>query len=367
MTHDTAIELDLSGLRIAPPARYRAEEIPQAMVAYVRSICRQEWVAQQVLERAATKVLRRIRHDTGEARRARWATRWRPQNQAQTARWLIGIRDELVRQNHLIMVDQHRVPHETPESLRPWEPDQSGELVIHEPAEATPGFGTPSYLEQTPLKVLRWVRETWRRQAEQDLIEPPDPTLWDLTAGSGTGADYFGDLLGCRIISTDLTPASQGICRADCRNAGKLQEHGRPNLHGLTRPEQVVGRPDLILFDPSAPGSPLHSEVYGAGPDLLDLGLLTREAWIIEVADVAAQATQHLAPGGFVSLLLRCGFRAGSRVVSDPSVLEDFREILGHRAHVEHEMPLHFEQVRAQATLGISRVPAVHLMLRRPA
>jgi hypothetical protein len=154
---------------------------------------------------------------------------------------------------------------------------------------------------------------------------------------------------------------------ADCRDIGLLDQHGRKRrlLKGV-KPSVVVATPDIVLFDPSAPGFPLHSEVYGDGPHPKDFGLLDREHWIFMVTDVAVRATRLLADRGAVSLLLRCGFRVDGAAVADPTVLDDFKTVLGDRATIAHEMRLAYRNVRNQTSLGTARLPAVHLTLTRP-
>ena len=345
--------------------------IPDGLVAYVRSICRTEWVAKKVLETAASKVLRRLRHDTPEARRARWGKRWRTENQAATKKWLGQVRDRVLREHHQIHVFQHDTYTTLPDDRLAWKPNESGTLVIDESKDTTISFGDPAYLEQTPVNMLVWILETWiQRQVdafgdETDFIRRLRPRLWDLTSGSGTASDFFGKLHGCDIVSTDLVAPHAGTNLADCRNVGFLPEHGGKLRFG--QPEVVIAEPDVVLFDPSAPGSPLHSQIYGTEPNLKDLGLLDREHWIITVADVAVRATKALVDGGFVSLLLRTGFRIDGTAVADPRVVDDFKTVLGNRATIAHEMPLAFRTVRNQVSLGAARLPAVHLMLTRTA
>lgn len=353
------------------PLETRASDpvIPEGLVAFVRTICRAEWVAAMVLTQAAKKVQRRIRHDIPEARRARWAKRWLPENQARTKRWLGQVRDRVLREHHQIHVHLHGVPTEQPEASWKAEPDESGSLVIDDPIDATHSFGDPSYLEQTPVPLLAWVHQRWLEHSggglgdNGGLVDAKKPRVWDLTSGSGTASDYFGALCGCDVVSTDLVNPATGTIMADCRNLGRPPEHGGKIRFG--RPDLIIRRPDIILIDPPSPGLPLHSEVYGKEADRCDLGALTREHWIIAVADVAVRATQHLAEDGFVSLLLRCGVRLNGQAIPDPAVLGDFKAVLGDRATIAHEMPLVFRRVRNQLSLGAARLPAVHLVLTR--
>jgi hypothetical protein len=82
---------------MAQPPLVVPEEIPDGLRKYARQMCGSDDLAWQVLVLAANKVLRRLRHDVPEARRARWATRWIPENREDTRRWLTLVRNQFVR------------------------------------------------------------------------------------------------------------------------------------------------------------------------------------------------------------------------------------------------------------------------------
>jgi len=346
--------------------------IPDGLVAHVRSICRSEWLAQQVLDRASRKVLRRLRRSTEDAHRARWAKRWRPEEQGKTRRWLGRLRDEILAIHHLGEVAQHTTFAATPASLQAWRPDSLGRLIVDEPEMVTPSVGVPSYLEQTPPKVLAWVRETWRQERLRDLgnevslDESLEPQVWDLTSGSATGSDYFSKLHGAGVIASDLNVGpAEGVAMLDCRAVGTIAQHRGAARHALTKPELVVKRPDIILFDPPSRGRPTHAELYYGSCPGLDLALLSREDWLIVIAVTVVEAVRYLAPGGFLSLLLRCGSRQGGRITEDVEALADLKLIVGDRVRITNEMPIVFRTRRNQISLGQARVPAVHLRVER--
>jgi hypothetical protein len=365
-----------------PIDRELVADIPQGIVDFVRSLVRVNWMAERVLVRASVKVLRRLKPHPEDARntaarRARWATRWRPENQAQTMRWLGQVRDVVVHQHHQLNVAEHETFAELPYYLQSWKPAVDGTLLIDEPRITNPSFGSGSFLEQTPIKLLRWVHQTWLAEQLANVVEDIGldwalkPTLWDLTAGSGTATDYFSHLHECEVIATDLTVVGGGGIEAcDARRFDSLNARRRRRLTDVTTSTVVVPTPHIILIDPPSRGLPLHSQAYGNEPpphdiNLRDLGLLDRDQWIATVADIAGRAVAHLAEGGFVSLLLRCGFRFHSDVVAEPGVLDDFKAALPSSVVVTHEMPLPYRTVRNQTSLGTSRVPAVHLTLRK--
>ncbi|MEI9942179.1 MAG: hypothetical protein WDO69_33605 [Pseudomonadota bacterium] len=346
--------------------------IPAELVAYVRSICRKEWVAKEVLERAVAHVLRRIRHDSPAARHARWIKRWHPAEQARTKGLLGRLRDDVLAINHVGEVSEHTRFTTAPAFLAGSKPDKAGRLVVDDPQMVTPSIGITSYLEHTPPRVLAWVRQTWVRERIGELPdgvslnETLEPRIWDLTAGSGTGADYFGGIYGSAIVSSDIIIGPEGVQLADCRDVGLLVEHRGAGRHAVVKPGNVVRKPDLILFDPPSRGRRTHSELYQGSRPRLDLALLRREEWLIAIAFTVAEAVRHLAPGGFLSVLLRCGSRNQGQVVEDPAALEDLKLILSGRVRITHEMPIVFGKRRSQVSLGQARVPAVHLRIEAP-
>lgn len=357
-----------------------AEDVPPGLVDFVRSLVRVDWMAERVLRRASDKVLRRLKPHPEEARnmaarRARWTTRWLPENQAQTMAWLGQVRDRVVREHHQENVAQHETFASLPEHFKPWEPDADGTLAIDEPHDTKPSFGANAFLEPTPIKVLRWVHETWRAEQLGDVVEDIgldwglNPTVWDLTAGSSTSVDYFRRLHGCDMVASDLTVVGgDGVEPCDARRFDALHGRHRRRAGELTYSTVVVSAPDIILFDPPSRGLPLHSQAYANTPDDVDtrdFGLLERAEWISTIADVANRATTCLAEGGLTSVLLRCGFRFHREVVAEPDLLQDFKAALAPSVVVTHEMPVLYRTLRNQTSLGRSRVPAIHLTLRK--
>lgn len=357
-------------------------DIPPGLVEFVRSLVRANWMAEQVLVRASREVLRRLRpypeqDRNAAARRTRWASRWRPENQVQTRKWLGRVRDQVVKQHHQEHVAQHETFAVLPEHFESWQPEADGSLIIDEAPGTTPSFGSSAFLEPTPVKVLRWVHQTWLAEqrgdavADIDLAWAPQPTLWDLTAGSGTATDYFGRLHGCQVIASDLTVVGgAGIETCDARRFDLLKARRPRRSTDVTYATLAVPTPDIVFFDPPSRGLPLHSQAYSNEPpphdiNPRDLGLLSRDEWVSTVADIASRATARVAEGGFVSLLLRCGLRFHGDVVVEPDVLDDLKAALHPSVLVTHEMPLVYRNVRNQASLGTSRVPAVHLTVKK--
>jgi hypothetical protein len=289
-------------------------------------------------------------------------------------KWLGQVRDRIVREHHQASVAQHDTFAVLPGELHPWAPEPDGVLVIDEPRATTPSFGSSAFLEVTPFKVLRWVHETWRAEQLGSLAEDigldweSGPALWDLTAGSSTSVDYFERLHGCTIVASDLTVVGAGIEPCDARRFDALLGRRQRRRSDLTYSTVVVPRPDIILIDPPSRGLPLHSQAYANVSnefDVRDLALLERDDWIATIADIVGRASAHLADGGFISLLLRCGFRFHGEVVAEPELLDDFKAALPSGILVTHELPLRYRTVRPQTSLGAARVPAVHLTLKR--
>ena len=358
----------------APPVTFLLNEVPEGLVAYTQSRCRKEWVVERVLERLAEKVLRRLHDDldTAENRSRRWASAWSPAGQPRTVRRITRIRNQVLRDLHLQNVSMHSVPQKLPWRLVPWRLNRAGQLVIDDLRITSPSIGSTPYMEQTPPKVYRWLHETWRARRllgdEEDigLEDDTKPKVWDLTAGSGTGRDYFGLLCGCEVASTDLTVADQRSVMADCRAVGEIPEHGRPYRFRLKiQPGVVIPSPDLILFDPPSMGTPSHAALYGEVVDPHDLSFLDRYRWLFTIAKIVERATRCLAEDGLLSLFLRLGERDGSVIKEDPTLLADFKDVLGDRATIVHEMPIVYRRLRAQVSLGEARVPAIHLTLMR--
>ncbi len=344
--------------------------VPTPLVEFLRSICRREWVAREVFERADERVRRRLRGGAA-AVEARWAKRWSPPNVEGTKRMLRHLRNRVLRVHHEGQLAFHRTFGSLPDALRPWRPNRDGELLVSDLQIITPSVGSPSFFEQSHPKILRWVYETFReRQRERALrvgtrFRPP--RVWDLTAGSGTSIDLLGSIHGCEVIASDLTVvAGTGIGRGDCRDVGHLPAHH--GLLGLSTPPFARRRPDIILFDPPSRGRPTHAELYeSARPSKSDLGLLDMEGYVGAVASTIVDAAKCLAPGGMISVVLRGGHRRGSDVFPDPEVVLGLTDALREFVLIGHEMPIVYRGRRAQTSLGTARIPTVHLLVERRA
>jgi hypothetical protein len=344
--------------------------IPKGLVDYVRSICRTEWVVEKVLEAAATRrVLRRIRSNTPEARHARWSKRWLPIEQERTRRLLARVRDDVLRDHHLWEIGEHSSFASPPPFLLSCRPDARGHLSVSDTLLLKPSLGIPSYLEQTPPQLLAWLWERWTSGRLQVLADDVSldkhtlPNIWDLTAGSGTALDIFGRVHGCPIIASDLVVEAAESALLDCRHVGSLAQHRHARRSILPGPDEAIPRPDLILFDPPSRGTPTHSQLYAGALPHHDLALLSREQWLLAIAFTVKEAVRHLAPGGWLSLLLRCGSRHHGTAEPDPQALEDLKAILEGLVIITHEMPIVFVARRSQVSLGQARVPATHLLI----
>ena len=345
---------------------------PTGLADFVGSICRRDWVAREVLLAAEAIVMRRTRSSTPAAAAARWAKRWAPENVEGTRRLLRRLRDRILRSHHQGHLAQHLTFATLPEALRSWRPNRDGELVVSDLQIPKPSIGIPSFLEQTAPKILRWVFETFReRQRERALTLGAGlrlPRVWDLTAGSGTSIDLLGAIHGCEVVASDLTVVGgTDIALGDCRDVGTMAAH-RAQI-GLSASSFSPRRPDIILFDPPSRGRPTHAEIYEAGraPSRDDLALLDPEPYVSALASTIVWAARRLAPGGTLSVVVRCGARCRTEVVPDEDLLPTLKEALAGFVRVTNEMPVVYRTTRAQTSLGAARVPTVHLLVERGA
>jgi hypothetical protein len=364
----------------APSTAYSLEEfsayVPKEVVEFVRSLTRTEWLAFCTLSAVDEHICRRLRPDTIQGRRNRWNSKWTKQRPGTEAR----IRREKniqARRYHWLNTYDHQTYRTLPTFFRPWRPQPNGTLLVHDPQKTNPSIGAPGFMEQTPVKLLRWVHETWLGVAsllgdddgDVDLDSLRRPKVWDLTCGSGTSLDYFQTIEGCKVLARDLTLAAGGVefgCASEFHKSDNVT--GRRALPGSGLPN-LIRRPDIILFDPPSRGTPTHSELCGED-DRRDLAEADRESWIGLTVDTAKRAATYLAPGGVVSFLVRHGVRDGGRVTDDPQLLEDVRHELQRSGRRElltititNEMPIDYGRRRNQASLGRARVPATHLLL----
>ena len=369
------------------PQVYSVEQyaayVPAGAIAFVRSLTRTEWLAACTLAVVDAHYCRRLRSGTLQERHNRWNGPWTKRRRSVEAR-LRRARDEQAQRHHMFNVMDHETYRRLPRFFEPWRPEADGRLLVHDPEQVNPSIGSPGFLEQTPVKLLRWVHETWLRDRGA-VIEDGDvsvsdmrgPQVWDLTAGSGTGLDYFARIYGCRIYGRDLTVVASDVDYGsvhDFQLSDKVT--GRSPIPAIG-PGLVIRHPDIVLFDPPSRGTPTHAELYVGGAedgegDPRDLAAADWLPWIEETTRIAKRAAAYLAEGGVISFLVRHGERAGGSVLEDPALLDAVKSELqkpgpGHlqALFIAHEMPIEFGGRRNQASLGQARVPATHLLLVR--
>ena len=343
------------------PANHRFYDslLPQGLVEFVDNICRERGLTQQVLMRATYVVERAFARHASVAQ-LQWEEFWRPSNRVQAMQLLGQLRDEAMRQRGRDVMTEGMRVEVLPHRLVPQNLLFPRALSIEDGPTTSLTLGAARYLEQTPVDLLRWVHAIWLHSQSKDGdvgIEQPRPVVWDLTAGSGTGRDYFGDVHQCKVDSFDLVVADSRTTSWDVR--GQFLPVAKRAYNDLP-----FERPDLIFFDPPTRGLPLHSQLYGPELHVADIGLLDRAQWIREVAEIAIRATRHMTEGGFLSLLVRCGFRFHSEVGHDLEVLDGVKVALRGRATIIHEMPVIFRQRCNQTSIGRARAPAVHFLLQ---
>lgn len=385
--HDFEAELravlgsDLAQAEIdADPKFWELVDAPAGLVEHVRHVARRDWIARKLMVQVERKFMRRGRTNSAEVRHARWMKRWRSGEQEKTKQAIHRQLGRVLRAEHRLQVAGHEPYGSLPPGMVPWRPDKRGRLLVTDPKRLKPSIGSPAFLEQTGIKVLRFLHETWLRRrwtADDEALDLDDavmPGVWDLTAGSGTSIDYFRHLQGCCVIATDLTDTlGSGITEADCREVGSLREHHqrRRANNFLGGPEEAVRTPDIILFDPPSRGWPTHYDLYTdeahqrKAQRSKDLATFSRDDYIETVAEVVVRAAQHLAGGGVLSFVVRCGERDRGRVVEDPELLVAIKEALSGRVAITDERAIAYGRRTNQAGLGTSRVPAVHLLIER--
>jgi hypothetical protein len=370
----------------ANPSVYSMDEfaayVPAGVIQFVLSLTRTEWAAVCTLAAVDAHYCRRLRNDTLQERHNRWNGPWTKRRRSVEAR-LRRARDEQLRLHHAFHVMDHQTYRKLPGFFLPWRPEAGGHLLVHDPEQVNPSIGSPGFMEQTPVKVLRWVHETWLR--DRGAIEDGDvsvsdmrgPQVWDLTAGSGTGLDYFGRICSCKVYGRDLTVVASDVDYGPARDFHRSDKvTGRSSMPGI-HPGLVIRHPDIVLFDPPSRGSPTHAELYGdrslddeGDPrDLANADLLT---WIEETTLIVKRAATYLADGGVISFLVRHGERNGGSVPEDPDLLMAVKSELQKAGlgslpalSITHEMPIEFGKRRNQASPGQARVPATHLLLAR--
>lgn len=376
---DGSIEVD--------PGAYSLEEfaayVPTPVIELARSLARTEWLAACTLHAVDAHYCRRLRNDTVVARRNRWNGAWTKRRRAVEAR-IRRARDEQAQLHHKFHVMDHETYRRLPRFFVPWRPEADGRLLVQDPRQVNPSIGSPGFLEPTPVKLLRWVHEMWLRErgaviddGDVSVSDMRGPQVWDLTAGSGTGLDYFGRICGCRVYARDLTIVATDVDYgpADAfHRSDKVTGHtSMPGIH----PGLVIRRPDIVLFDPPSRGCPTHAELYGdrdddGNADPRDLAKADRLTWIEETTLILKRAATYLAKGGVISYLVRHGERDGGSVRADPDLLEAVKTELQNPGpgtipalRIMHETPVEYGKRRNQTSLGLARVPTTHLLLGR--
>jgi hypothetical protein len=360
-----------------------AAYVPAGVIDFVRSLTRTEWLAACTLAAADEHYCRRLGDHTMRDRQNRWHGAWAKRRRSVEAR-LRRARDEQARRHHAFNVGDHETFRKVPGFFKSWSTEANGHLLAHDPDQVNPSIGSPGFLEQTPVKVLRWVHETWlsNRGAvlEDGDVSASDVSplrVWDLTAGSGTGMDYFRRICGCRVYGRDLTVVASDV---DCGPARDFHVSDKvtgcsaiPSIH----PGMVIRHPDIVLFDPPSRGTPTHAELYGERDqhgegDSRDLATADRRTWIEETTLIVKRAAPYLAQGGIISFLVRHGERNGGTVVDDAGLLDAVKiELLKPgrgrppAVAIAHEMPIEYGRRRNQTSLGQTRVAATHLLLVR--
>lgn len=356
------------------PEHALPSHVPREVVTFVERIARSRQTRAQILADEDRRICRRLGRGNPEAEcRKRWERAWTYHQDDVQAR-LRRRRDEYVFSAHLSMADasKFRVPSRLPKNLLPWRPTQTGALIIDDPVQVQPSYGSLAFLEATPMKVVRYVYETWlqRRSARLEgdvcLADVQPPKVWDLTAGSGTVGDYLRTE-GCTVIESDLTPVRDHI---DCASAVQLGRIGSHTGHGgLAKVHRFVSEPDIVFIDPSSRGKPSISRIYDGGREAEDFANLLRDEWIEMVSAVARVAAAFLATGGLISLLVRHGERRHGTVTPDDALLDEIRASLAKPIEglpiptIASELRLKYRGLRAQTSLGRARAPATHLLL----
>lgn len=239
-----------------------------------------------------------------------------------------------------------------------------GTLHTRDVARGTPTFGVRSYPEATPIEVFVLVVQLWMERTGKSR-----PRVWDLTGGSGTGADVITTVFGGRVISTDIALDNGKTIYGSIRSVGRVSRHGGPVSILETGPDLVVTRPDITFIHPPSRGWPACCWIYGRdrGPLLAqDLGLLVeRERYVEAISTAIRAAARRLASDGLVSVLVPEYFRLHQEVLDDPGAADaivasvaDICTVVDRHAVVDDE------PVR-QASLSRTRGPLEHLILAK--
>lgn len=343
--------------------------VPDEAIHYVEEIARTREVQSSVLNQVSDHICRRLPSlDSGEeGSRVRWNRAWKYQQERVKSR-MKRTRDEVVRNAHCIALHVPPTLRKLPKKYLGWKTGPDEPLRVSDPKTPQADLGNASYLEHTPGEVVRFVHQTWRSNRGSSKSFGPD--VWDITAGGGTVAHYFSVFGTGRCVSSDLVTLGDDVIVATAQMVGRLEQHTTRPVIGRDIPLRIA-HPDIVFFDPPSIGTPTHSGVYEASGFHADLATLHPEAWVQAVAEITVRAARRLNPEGLVSLLIRHGYRTDDRVHELPELLDAISEMV-----CSPSTPRHLEIVQRnrieygnhrlnQPGLGMSRVPATHLLLGR--
>ena len=161
-----------------------------------------------------------------------------------------------------------------------------------------------------------------------------------------------------RVRPVDL----RGLVRPGVRDIAWL-----PRLHEDDKWTPVLSVPpvDLVFFDPPSRGTPTHAELYAGAYPEADLGGLPRDDYIAACSTFVLVAVNVLKPGGNIAYLVRHGVRDRQRVVEDHRLVVDLKVAFGPSVTVERQIPITYRKRVPQVSLGVERVPATLLLMKR--
>ncbi len=361
-----------------------AELRPRWVVELVEALLRNNRLRRDLVDRVEDRMLRGVppEHRDPALVGAAWAFAGHESRRPETLVWLRRIRNEMVFVLHRGNAFQHVVPKAHPEDMKGWKP-KGGALVVNEVSSGSASFGHPALLEHTSLKVVYYALKTWQMAqgialgAEGDTdaggLAWPIPSFFDATGASGTVGDYLGLVHGCEGVSVDLTPASERVALADLRHLGIPRSVEdvvwlpRFTAKDKWKPALSVGPVDLVFFDPPSRGTPTHAELYSGSRPEADLGGFHRDDYISACSAFVQLAVQILRPRGYIVYLVRHGVRDRQRVVEEDRLVVDLKVAFGPSVTVDRQVPIKYKHRVPQVSLGVERVPATLLMLRRSA
>lgn len=224
-----------------------------------------------------------------------------------------------------------------------WSP---GPLVCEDPQERTDlTFGVRSFMESTPVQVVAFAIEvlsTFGAKQPKNVL--------DLTAGSGTVTDLVR-AHGGHVVERDLEQVRHGCRPLDLREVERAVPADR--------------KFDLVFLHPPSIGMP-HSVALGGRPDRRDLSWATPEQWVEIVSTAVTKALRFLRPDhGLLSLLVPEGVREHQKVHPYPGMADQIVQRLPEDAYVVDRRPLTWRRRAKQFSLGVNRVPSVHLLIAK--